>query len=118
MLDPSAQKSFQERFTAVRTLDREDLLSDRERTRMTIKDTGTNAFFELSGSTYCVREINTYEETSDDFKSKKGYFVYELTCLCIESGKTIHFEWEYDDELEVAMTLDRYAFRQLRKETP
>ncbi|MCP4024349.1 MAG: DUF4178 domain-containing protein, partial [Desulfobacteraceae bacterium] len=38
------------------------------------------------------------------------------TCLCLETGETFNFEWEYDDELEIAMTLERLSFRNLKDE--
>ena len=37
-----------------------------------------------------------------------------MTCLCIESGKNINFEWEFDDDLEISMTLERFSFRKLK----
>ncbi len=114
MLDIATQKSFQERLSAIRTLKKNHLVFGQEKALLSIKDAGTHSFFEYSGSTYFVKNLNKYEETSDDFKSKKGYFIYELTCLCLETGQTIHFEWEFDDELEVSMTLERFSFRNLK----
>ncbi len=114
MLDIATQKSFQERFSAIRTLSQDTLVSDQDKTTLTFKETGDKAFFEYLGKTYFVKELNNYEETSDDHKTKKGYFVYELTCLCLETGETSHFEWEYDDELEVSLTIERFTFRNLK----
>ncbi|SDU52882.1 DUF4178 domain-containing protein [Desulfobacula phenolica] len=114
MLDIATQRSFQERFDAIRTLDTDQLVSRQEQTSLNIKDVGSQSFFEYSGNTYFVKSLNKYEETSDDFKSKKGYFIHELTCLCLETGDTINFEWEFDDELEVSMTLERLSFRNLK----
>ncbi|CCK78485.1 DUF4178 domain-containing protein [Desulfobacula toluolica] len=114
MLDIATQRSFQERFDAIRTLDTDQLVSRQEQTSLSIKDVGSQSFFEYSGNTYFVKSLNKYEETSDDFKSKKGYFIHELTCLCLETGDTINFEWEFDDELEVSMTLERMSFRNLK----
>lgn len=116
MLDIAAQKSFQERFSAIRTLEKENLVSGPEQTKLSIKDAGRHSFFEYLDQTYFVTEHTRYEETSDDFKRKKGYFVHELTCLCLESGQTVNFEWEFDDELEVSMTLERLSFRKLTDE--
>jgi hypothetical protein len=114
MLDIATQKSFQERFAAIRTLKKDQLVSGQEKTLLTIKDVNTHSFFEYLGNTYYIKSLNKYEETSDDFKNKKGYFITELTCLCLETGKTTHFEWEFDDELEVSMTLERLSFRNLK----
>ncbi|WP_457551711.1 DUF4178 domain-containing protein [Desulfobacula sp.] len=114
MLDIATQKSFQERFSTIRTLKKENLVSEPERIGLSFKDAAVHSFFEYLGDTYFVKALNKYEETSDDFKSKKGYFIYELTCLCLETGKTVHFEWEFDDELEVSMTLERLSFRHLK----
>lgn len=114
MLDIAAQKSFQERLGAIRTLTKKDLVPGPEKAGLSIQDAGTHSFFEYLGHTYFVKSLKKYEETSDDFKNKKGYFIYELTCLCLETGKTINFEWEFDDELEVSMTLERLSFRNLK----
>ena len=114
MLDIATQKSFQERFSAIRTLKKENLVTEQKQALLSIKDADGQSFFEYLGNTYFVKDLNKYEETSDDFKSKKGYFIYELTCLCLETGQTIHFEWEFDDELEVSMTLERFSFRNLK----
>jgi len=114
MLDIATQKSFKERFTAIRSLKKTQLVSLSQRMSLTIKDARLHSFFEYLGKTWFITDLSKYEETSDDFKSKKGYFIYELTCLCLETGKTVNFEWEFDDELEISMTLDRLSFRNLK----
>ncbi len=114
MLDIATQKSFQERLRTIRTLKKDHLVSGQKKALLSIKDAGSQSFFEYSGNTYFVKNLNKYEETSDDFKIKKGYFIYELTCLCLETGQIIYFEWEFDDELEVSMTLERFSFRNLK----
>ncbi|MCP4673753.1 MAG: DUF4178 domain-containing protein [Desulfobacula sp.] len=114
MFDIATQKSFQERFTAIRNLKKEQLVSKAEKLSLTLKDAGKNSFFEYLGKTWFTKDFNKYEETSDDFKSRKGYFIYELTCLCLETGQTANFEWEFDDELEIFMTLERLSFRNLQ----
>jgi len=114
MLDIATQKSFQERLNAIRTLEKDKLVPEQEKVQLTIKDAGIHSFFSYLGNTYFTKSLDKYEETSDDFKKKKGYFVYELTCLCLETGQTDNFEWEFDDELEVYMTLERLSFRNLK----
>ncbi len=114
MLDTATQKSFQERFGAIRTLGKQGLVSTQEKTDLGIKEAYKNAFFDYLGNTYFVKDLNKYEETSEDFKSKKGYFIHELNCLCLETGQMVNFEWEFDDELEISMTLDRLSFRDLK----
>ena len=114
MIDIATQKSFKERFTAIRSLKKKQLISTAQKTSLTLKDVGQDSFFEYLDNTYFITDLNKYEETSDDFKSKKGYFIYELSCLCFETGKTINFEWEFDDELEISMTLERLSFRNLK----
>ncbi len=114
MIDIATQKSFKERFTAIRSLKKKQLVSTAQKTSLTLKDVGQDSFFEYLDNTYFITDLNKYEETSDDFKSKKGYFIYELSCLCFETGKTINFEWEFDDELEISMTLERLSFRNLK----
>lgn len=117
MLDIATQKSFKERFDAIRTLERDTLVSLKDTALPGITEAGRHAFFEYLGNTYFVRDLNKYEETSEDFKVKKGYFVHELACLCLETGQTVHFEWEIDDELEVSITVERFSFRQLKDDS-
>lgn len=114
MLDAATQRSFDERFQAIRSLNQKDLISKTNQTALTIMDTAAGDFFDLQGKTYFIKDINKYEETSDDFSKKKGYFIHELTCLELETGSTVNFEWEHDDELEVAQTLERLSFRNLK----
>jgi len=114
MLDIATQKSFQERFSTIRTLKKEHLVPEQEKVQLSIKDAGRHSFFEYLGNTYFVKDLHTYEETSDDYKSKKGYFIYELTCLCFETGQAVNLEWEFDDVLEASMTLERLSFRHLK----
>jgi hypothetical protein len=114
MLDTATQKSFQARITAIRSLRQEDLVSGQEASGLDIRDAGARSFFDCQGQTYLVTDINKYEEFSDDFKTGQGYFIHELTCLCLDTGKTVHLEWEFDDELEISMTLERLSFRDLK----
>ncbi len=114
MLDTATQKSFRERFSAIRTLSGQALVTDPGKSALTLKDAGKNSFFDYMGKTYLVKDLSRYEETSDDFKKKKGYFITELTCLCLETGETVYFEWEFDDVLEVCMSLERLSFRNLK----
>ena len=114
MLDIATQKSFQERLSAIRTLKQETLISEQEKRLVTIKDIGNHSFFEYLGNTYFVKTLHKYEETSENFENKKGYFIHELTCLNLETGETSNFEWEYDDELEVSHTLERLSFKNLK----
>ena len=114
MLDIATQKSFQERLNAIRTLEKDELVSAQEKARLSIKNASIHSFFDYLGNTYFIKSLNKYEETSDDFKNKKGYFITELTCLCLESGQIYNFEWEFDDELEVSLTLERLSFRNLK----
>ena len=114
MLDAATLKSFQERFHAIRTLDRRDLIPAQEASRLSIRDAGPGAFFTCLNQTWWIREINSYTETSDDFNTLEDYEIHELTCLCLDTGETIYFEWEYDDALEVSMTKERLSFRNLK----
>lgn len=113
MLDTAIEKSFEERFRAVRTLDAGQIVPASRAASLTIRDIGPNGFFTYMGRTYFVKEITTYEECSEDFARPTGYVITELTGLCLDSGDTVLFEWEYDDALEVTQTLDRYRFRDL-----
>jgi hypothetical protein len=114
MLDIATQKSFQERFSTIRTLEKEHLVPEQENVQLSIEDAGRHSFFGYLGNTYFVKDLHKYEETSEDYKSKKGYFIHELTCLCLETGQAVNLEWECDDALEASMTLERLAFRHLK----
>lgn len=113
MLDITAQKSFQERFAAIRTLEKEHLISRDDQMTLTIKDAGTQTFFDYEDDTYLVRDVSQYQETSEDFQQKLDYVVHELTCLNLNTGVNRFFEWEFDDELEISLTLDRFSFKDL-----
>jgi hypothetical protein len=113
MISVSEQKSFDQRFSLIRTLAPDKVLSREEQTRLTIMDAGVGDFFSCFGSTYFIQEINTYQEAGEDYSKLMDYFVTELTCLCLETGAVGHFEWEIDDELEVSITLDQTKFKRL-----
>lgn len=113
MISVSEQKSFDQRFSLIRTLAPDKMLSQEEQTRLTIMDAGIGDSFTCFDSTYVIQEINTYQEASEDYSKLKDYFVTELTCLCLETGAVGHFEWEIDDELEVCITLDQTKFKRL-----
>ncbi len=116
MIDPAVKKSYEERFSIIRTLTPEALVPERQQMELTLKDIGAGAFFSFEGQSFYVKETAVYEETSENFKTRQGYTVTELTCLCLETGETIWFEWEYDDELEISLTQERISFRQLTDE--
>ena len=116
MINTADKKSFDKRFALIRKLDRGRLTSDEEQLNLTIMDAEEGAFFTLFGDTYYVLEKSRYEEMSEDFKIPQDFTVTELTCLCLETGHTGHFEWEYDDELEVSITLDQTNFKRITDE--
>ncbi|EIM62677.1 DUF4178 domain-containing protein [Desulfobacter postgatei] len=116
MIPVSEQKSFEQRFSIIRTLAPDNMLSKEEQARLTIMDAGVGDVFTCFGSTYIVQEINKYQEASEDYSKLKDYFVTELTCLCLETGAVGHFEWEIDDELAVCITLDQIKFKRLADE--
>ena len=116
MIPVSEQKSFEQRFSIIRTLASDNILSKEEQARLTIMDAGVGDFFTCFGSTYIIQEINKYQEASEDYSKLKDYFVTELTCLCLETGAVGHFEWEIDDELEVCVTLEQIKFKRLTDE--
>jgi len=113
MISVSEQKSFDQRFSLIRTLAPDKVLSKEEQTRLTIMDAGVGDCFTCFGSTYFIQEINKYQEAGEDYSKLKDYFVTELTCLCLETGTVGHFEWEIDDELEVSITLEQTKFKRL-----
>ena len=113
MINTADKKSFDKRFALIRKLDKSRLTDEEEQLNLTIMDAEEGTFFTCFGDTYYVMEVNQYQETTDDFKIIKDFFVTELTCLCLETGHTGHFEWEYDDELEVSITLDQTNFKRI-----
>ncbi len=113
MISVSEQKSFDQRFSLIRTLSPDKVLSKEEQTRLTIMDAGVGDWFTCLGSTFMIQEINTYQEASEDYSTLTDYVVTELTCLCLETGAVGHFEWEFDDELEMSMTLNQTRFKEL-----
>ncbi len=116
MIDPAVKKSYEERFSIIRTLTPGALISGDQQMKLTLKDIGPGAFFRFENQNFYVKETAVYEETSEDFKTRQGYTVTELTCLCLETGETAFFEWEFDDELEISLTQERISFRQLTDE--
>lgn len=116
MINTADKKSFDQRFSLVRTLDQAHLVSHEEQVELTIMDAEQGSFFTCFGDTYYVKEKNHYQEMSEDFTTLLDYTVTELTCLCLETGHTGHFEWEYDDELEVSITLSQTSFKRLKDE--
>jgi hypothetical protein len=116
MLDPATSKSFEERFDAIRSLKSEDIVSEKEKNRLTIMDIKENAVFLFNNKTYFVKQVCPYQEASEDFSKKLDYTITELNCLCLETGDNVNFEWEYDDELEVTFTTERLTFKRLTDE--
>ncbi|WDP91379.1 MAG: DUF4178 domain-containing protein [Desulfobacter sp.] len=116
MINAADQKSFDKRFSLVRTLDADRLVTEAEASALTLMDAEEGTFFTYLGDTYYVMEKNIYQEMSEDFAVPQDYTMTELTCLSLTTGATGHFEWEYDDELEISVTLDRINFRRLTDE--
>lgn len=113
MISASEQKSFDQRFSLIRTLAPDKVLSKEEQTRLTIMDAGQGDCFTCFGSTYIIQEISTYQKAGEDYSTLKDYFVTELTCLGLETGAVGHFKWEVDDELGVSITLNQTQFNRL-----
>ncbi|MBA3012430.1 MAG: DUF4178 domain-containing protein [Proteobacteria bacterium] len=116
MIDTAVKKSFEQRFSLVRSLDKKRLIPEADQTSMTLMDAAVGCFFTCFGDTYYVQEINRYQEMSEDFARPQDYFITELTCMCLETGHTGHFEWEFDDELEVSITLEQTSFKYIKDE--
>lgn len=113
MIDTSIKRSFEERFAIVRQLRKKNLVAPGEHLSLTLMDADKGAFFTFRDHTWFVKDKARYQEASEDFQNRRDYFVTELTCLNIDTGKTAYLEWEYDDELEISITLERTSFRHL-----
>jgi hypothetical protein len=116
MIDTALKKSFDQRFSLVRTLDKSRLIPESAQGSLTLMDAEKGSFFTCFGDTYYVKEKNRYQEMSEDFATRQDYFTTELNCLCLETGLTVHFEWEVDDELEISITLEHTSFKHLKDE--
>jgi translation elongation factor P/translation initiation factor 5A len=71
-----------------------------------IEDLKEGSFFFYNQELLKVKLITTY-------KDKQGWEWYELECFSINSGKTIYFEYEIDDYIEVSITIKEINFRDL-----
>ena len=116
MLDTPTQRSFEQRFAVVRSLKQEDLILPREQARLTLMDVAPKSFFTFLDETYYVQKLAQYHETDAQFAKRTGFVTTELTCLCLGNGNTAHFEFEFDDHLEVSLTLWTIKFRDLTDE--
>jgi len=116
MIDTALKKSFDQRFSLVRTLDKNRLISESAQASLTLMDAEKGSFFTCFGDTYYVKEKNRYQEMSEDFATRKDYFTTELACLCLETGLVGYFEWEVDDELEISITLEHTSFKHIKDE--
>ncbi len=58
MISVSEQKSFDQRFSLIRTLAPDKMLSPEEKTRLTIMDAGVGDCFTCFECTYFIQEIN------------------------------------------------------------
>ena len=116
MIDTAVKKSFDQRFSLIRTIEKDKLIPESDRVSLTVMDAEKGSFFTCFGDTYYVKEKNRYQEMSEDFTTSQDYFTNELNCLCLETGHVGHFEWEFDDELEVSITLERTSFKYIKDE--
>jgi len=116
MIDTAVKKSFDQRFSLVRTLEKDKLVPESDQMSLTLMNAEKGSFFICFGDTYYVKEKNRYQEMSEDFTTPQNYFTTELTCLCLETGQMGHFEWEFDDELEVSITLEQTSFKYIKDE--
>jgi hypothetical protein len=116
MIDIALKKSFDQRFSLVRTLDKNRLIPESAQGSLTLMDAEKGSFFTCFGDTYYVKGKNRYQEMSEDYSTRQDYFTTELTCLCLETGDAGHFEWEVDDELEISITLEQTSFKYIKDE--
>jgi hypothetical protein len=116
MIDTAVKKSFDQRFAVVRTLDKSQLIPESAQESLSLMDAEKGCFFTCFDDIYYVTEKNRYQEMSEDFVTRQDYFVTELTCLCLETGLVGHFEWEVDDVLEIAITLEQTSFKYIKDE--
>lgn len=116
MIDTAIKKSFDQRFSIIRTLEKNRLILESDEAALTLMDVEKGSFFTCFSNTYYVKEKNQYQETSEDYKTRQDNFIIELTCLCLETGQIVYFEWEFDDELKISMALEQTSFRHIKDE--
>ncbi|OQY52444.1 MAG: DUF4178 domain-containing protein [Desulfobacteraceae bacterium 4572_89] len=116
MIDTAIKKSFDQRFSIIRTLEKSQLILESDQAELTLMDAGKGSFFTYFSNTYYIQEKNRYQEMSEDFKTRQDFFITEFTCLCLETGQIVYFEWEFDDELKISMTLEQTSFRHIKDE--
>jgi len=75
MIDTALKKSFDQRFSLVRTLDKSRLIPETAQGSLSLRDADKGSCFTCFGDTYYVKEINRYQEMSDDFAIRQDYFI-------------------------------------------
>jgi hypothetical protein len=116
MIDTAIKKSFDQRFSIIRNLGKNQLIKESDQAALTFMDAEKGSFFTCFSDTYYVQEKNQYQEMSEDYKTRQDFFINELTCLSLRTGQIVYFEWEFDDELKISMALERTSFRHIKDE--
>jgi hypothetical protein len=116
MIDTAAKKSFDQRFSLIRSLNKPRLIPESDQAALTLMDAKKGCFFTCFDDTYYVKEKNRYQEMSEDFATRRDHFTTELNCLCLETGHQGNFEWTFKDALEITITLERTSFKYIKNE--
>lgn len=82
---------------------------------LSITDVNAGGYLEIDGETYLVKQLHRYLDVKwKNFgKRKKDYWVTELQLFNVLTGASTFLEWEYDDELEICLTLSQVKLRDI-----
>ncbi len=82
---------------------------------LSISDINAGGYLEIDGDTYLVKQLHRYLDVKwKSFgKRKKDYWVTELQLFNVLTGQNTFLEWEYDDELEICLTLSQVKLRDI-----
>lgn len=93
------QSAQHARLAAIRGIDRTKLVAPDKRFNPDFARISSGAVVSFENRTYVVRSVSFYDETSWNFKKNENFRVYEWQLFCLETGETVWFEWECDDEV-------------------
>jgi len=113
LLSTSESKRFDRQFDAIRQINPKTLISQDERHRLTVQDAKVGGFIQFGGRTYQVKEVSIWQETNDSFTKNIDDPWTELVLFCLETGETVHIEWQKIDEIEISITTDFLDFSDL-----
>lgn len=82
---------------------------------LSITEVKAGGYLDIEGNTYLVKQLHRYLDVKwNNFaKRKKDYWVTELQLFNLLSAEDTFLEWEYDDEVEISLTLSQVKLRDI-----